>query len=215
MKKIDVTVIDLGIGNLLSIVRGLEHFGARVTVTNNVHTIAKSSHVVLPGDGAFKFAMQQINKQGIKNAIQNIYNSKTKLLGICIGMQIMFDQGFEFEKTEGLGLISGEVIPIPNRSTNGDKLSLPHMGWNGLVNTESYKNWDGTLLTNNREKDEVYFIHSFMAVPKKKSYQVANCIYGGHRITAVIKKDNITGCQFHPEKSGTAGLKIIKEFIKS
>ena len=214
MKSVNTTVIDLGMGNLMSIIRGLEYFGAKVTVTSDSNIIENSSHVVLPGDGAFKYVMEQVIKKRLLDTLTNFDKSKSNLLGICIGMQILFDESCEFEKTKGLGLISGKIIPIPNKSINGKKITIPHMGWNNLLTTEHFKNWNKTFLENNRINDEVYFIHSYMAVPSDDSNRVADCVYGGHRIAAVVTKDNITGCQFHPEKSGKIGLKILKKFLE-
>ena len=214
MKNVDTTVIDLGIGNLLSIIRGLEYFGSKVTVTSDPNIIKNSSHVVLPGDGAFKHVMEQVIKKRLLETITNFDKSKSSLLGICIGMQILFDESCEFEKTKGLGLISGKIVPIPNKSIDGKKITIPHMGWNNLLTTKYFKNWNKTFLENNKVNDEVYFIHSYMAVPSNDSNRVADCVYGGHRIAAVVTKDNITGCQFHPEKSGKIGLKILKKFLE-
>ena len=215
MKNVNTTVVDLGIGNLMSIIRGLEYYGAEVTVTSDPNIINNSSHIVLPGDGAFKYAMEQIIKKGLLSTLKNLKNSKTVLLGICIGMQILFDESCEFEETKGLGLISGKVVPIPKKSIDGEKISIPHMGWNNLLTTEYFKNWNNTFLEDNKINDEVYFIHSYMAVPSDDSNRVADCIYGGHKIAAVVTKDNITGCQFHPEKSGKLGLKILKKFLEN
>ena len=210
----NVVVIDLGIGNLMSIIRGLEYCGAKVIVTSNPEIILNSSHVVLPGDGAFKFAMEQVKKRNLLNTLKSFNKSNSNLLGICIGMQMLFDESSEFENYEGLGLISGKVVPIPNKDTNGKKLTLPHIGWNNLQKSDHLKNWNETLLENNKVKDEMYFIHSYMATPLNPSCKVAVCIYGGHKITAVVMKNKITGCQFHPEKSGNLGLKILKKFIE-
>ena len=210
----NVVVIDLGIGNLMSIIRGLEYCGAKVIVTSNPEIILNSSHVVLPGDGAFKFAMEQVKKRNLLNTLKSFNKSNSNLLGICIGMQMLFDESSEFESSEGLGLISGKVVAIPNKSMNGKKLTLPHIGWNNLQKSDHLKNWNETLLENNKVKDEMYFIHSYMAVPTNSSCKVAECIYGGHKIAAVVMKNKITGCQFHPEKSGNLGLKILKKFIE-
>ena len=209
-----VVVIDLGIGNLMSIIRGLEYCGAKVIVTSNPKIILNSSHVVLPGDGAFKFAMEQVKKRNLLNTLKSFDKSNSNLLGICIGMQMLFDESSEFESSEGLGLIPGKVVAIPNKSMNGKKLTLPHIGWNNLQKSDHLKNWNETLLENNKVKDEMYFIHSYMAVPTNSSCKVAECIYGGHKIAAVVMKNKITGCQFHPEKSGNLGLKILKKFIE-
>ena len=215
MKNVNTTIIDLGIGNLMSIIRGLEYYGAKVTVTSDPNIISNSSHVVLPGDGAFKYVMEQITKKGLLSTLKNLKKSKTILLGICIGMQILFDESCEFEETKGLGLISAKVVPIPNKSIDGKKITIPHMGWNNLLTTEYFKNWNNTFLEDNKINDEVYFIHSYMAVPSDDSNRVADCVYGGHKIAAVVTKDNITGCQFHPEKSGKLGLKILKKFLEN
>ena len=210
----NVVVIDLGIGNLMSIIRGLEYCGAKVIVTSNPEIILNSSHVVLPGDGAFKFAMEQVKKRNLLNTLKSFDKSNSNLLGICIGMQMLFDESSEFESSEGLGLISGKVVAIPNKSMDGKKLTLPHIGWNNLQKSDHLKDWNETLLENNKVKDEMYFIHSYMAIPTNSSCKVAECIYGGHKITAVVIKNKITGCQFHPEKSGNLGLKILKKFIE-
>ena len=209
-----VVVIDLGIGNLMSIIRGLEYCGAKVIVTSNPKIILNSSHVVLPGDGAFKFAMEQVKKRNLLKTLKSFDKSNSNFLGICIGMQMLFDESSEFGSSEGLGLISGKVVAIPNKSMNGKKLTLPHIGWNNLQKSDHLRNWNETLLENNKVKDEMYFIHSYMAVPTNSSCKVAECIYGGHKITAVVMKNKITGCQFHPEKSGKLGLKILKKFIE-
>jgi len=214
MKRVNTTVIDLGIGNLMSISRGLEYFGGKVTVSSDPKIISNSSHVVLPGDGSFKYAMQQIKKKELLNTLINFAKSNSNLLGICIGMQILFDESHEFEKTKGLGIISGKVISIPEKTINGLKHCIPHMGWNNLLATEHYKTWDKTVLEYNKVNDEFYFIHSYMAVPSDNICRVADCNYGGHKIAAVVKKNNITGCQFHPEKSGKIGLKVLKKFLE-
>ena len=210
----NVVVVDLEIGNLLSIVRGLEYCGAKVKVTSDPEVILNSSHVVLPGDGAFKFAMDQIKKRNLLNTLKSFNKSKSNLLGICIGMQILFDESSEFETTEGLGLIAGKVIPIPKKGTKGERLLLPHMGWNNLYEAENFNSWNKTLLEDNKKMDEMYFIHSYMVVPSDSSHRVADCFYGGHKISAVVMRNNIVGCQFHPEKSGKIGLKILKKFIE-
>ena len=214
MSNKKVTVIDLGIGNIFSIVSALKYCGSEVVVTSNSKIVENSSLIIMPGDGAFKYAMTEVKKRGLLEVLKNINKTKKKLLGICIGMQILFDYGLEHGKSDGLGLISGSVVPIPNRSTKGSKVVIPHIGWNSLVLSNYSNSWEGTLLKNNNPSDEVYFIHSFMATPSNNNNRIADCIYGGHRIAAVVKNGNIVGCQFHPEKSGKLGLKILKEFIK-
>ena len=210
-----VTIIDLGIGNLFSIKSALEHCGSQVTVTSDPKIIEDSSSLILPGDGAFNYVMTQVKQRDLLKILKNIDYSKKKLLGICIGMQILFDYGLEFEKTAGLGLISGSVVPIPSHSTDGTKLSIPHIGWNQLLLSNYSNSLKGTLLDNNNILDEVYFIHSFMAVPSNDNNRLADYVYGDHRIAAVVTNKNIIGCQFHPEKSGTIGLRMLNKFLNS
>jgi|TARA_Y100000031_G_C8211713_1_gene381322 glutamine amidotransferase len=213
MTSKSVTVIDLGIGNLFSIKSALEYCGFQANVTFDLKMIEDSSLLVLPGDGAFNYAMSQVKKRGLFEVLKNINYSKKKLLGICVGMQILFDYGLEFEKTEGLGLIPGNVVPLPSSSIDGTKLTIPRIGWNPLVFSSHSSSWKGTLLENNNQLDEVYFIHSFMANPLNNSNRLADYIYGKYRISAVVKKQGIMGCQFHPEKSGKIGLKMLKKFL--
>ena len=213
MTNNSVTVIDLGIGNLFSIKSALEYCGSQVKVTSDIKIIEDSSLLVLPGDGAFNYAMSQVKKKKLSEIIKNINHSKKKLLGICVGMQILFDYGLEFEKTEGLGLIPGNVVPFPSYSTDGKKLTIPRIGWNPLLFSSHSNSWRGTILENNNQLDEVYFIHSFMVNPLNDHNRLADYMYGDHRIAAVVEKKGITGCQFHPEKSGKIGLKVLKKFL--
>ena len=213
MKNSKVTIIDYGLGNLLSLKRAFEFVGAEVLITSENNLIANSSGIVLPGVGAFSKAMELIKSLGIKEILISSAKKEIPFLGICLGMQLLFTESEEFELTEGLNLIPGKVISIPKNSKDGKKLILPHIGWNSLELSKNRNNWKNTILGKNDFFDKVYFIHSFMALPKNSSDKVANCIYGGHEITAVVENKNISGCQFHPEKSGKLGLKILENFL--
>jgi glutamine amidotransferase len=213
MNKPDVAVIDYGMGNLLSVQRGLEHCGAIVTVTSDPDVIFSASRVVLPGVGAFADAMTELCRLGLDEVVREIGARDTPLMGICLGMQMLLDESDEFGKTAGLGLIPGRVIPLPNTTTTGQSQKIPHIGWNPLVLPQSRKDWQGTLLQDLKSGDSVYFVHSFMASPTNINHRIADCIYGGNPISAVITRNNIIGCQFHPEKSGEVGLKILRRFI--
>ena len=214
MSKPKVVVIDYGIGNLLSVQRGLEHSGADVILTGDPDVIRSGSHVVLPGVGAFVNGMAALEKLGLVPVLKDVAEQGTPLLGICLGMQLFLEQSEEFGVTEGLGLIPGQVRAIPNYSTTDASIKVPHIGWNGLLPSEN-SNWEDTWLADNTSGDEMYFVHSFMAIPRDNACLISDCIYGGHRIPAVIGKDNVMGCQFHPEKSGEFGLKILKKFCTS
>ena len=215
MKNKELTIIDYGLGNLLSLKRAFEFIGASVIITNEPKLIANSSRVVLPGVGAFGTAMNFIKDLKVEESIISIAKKEIPFLGICLGMQLLFTESKEFKITKGLNLMEGKVIPIPINSVEGKRLTLPHIGWNSLLPSNNIDNWKDTILEDNNFNDEVYFVHSFMAKPNQSETKVAECIYGGHKITAVVKKNNIVGCQFHPEKSGEIGLKILKNFINN
>jgi len=208
-----VTIIDYGPGNLLSLKRAFEFLNTNVVITNEHKLISNSSRVILPGVGAFGTAMKFIRDLNIEEQLISVAEKGIPFLGICLGMQLLFTESEEFKKTNGLNLIQGKVISIPTNSIDGNRLIIPHIGWNSLVPSINSNNWKGTILEDNNFSDEVYFIHSLMATPQNAANKVAECLYGGHRITAVVKKNNISGCQFHPEKSGKLGLKILKNFI--
>lgn len=211
MHSPEVIIVDYGMGNLLSVRRGLEYCGATVKLTSDPDFILAGQRVVLPGVGAFGNAMQVLHELKLVPVIREIAFRGIPLLGICLGMQLLLDESEEFGTTAGLGLIPGQVRAIPSQSTTGEPLKIPHIGWNGLEPGQS--SWDGTLLTDNGPGDAVYFVHSFMASPSDGAHRLADCIYGGHRIPAVIAKNNITGCQFHPEKSGELGLSVLRRFL--
>lgn len=210
---VDVTVIDYGVGNLLSVQRGLERCGAKVTVTTDHETILASKRLVLPGVGAFRDAMQELNRLGLVPVIREYAKNKRSLLGICLGMQLLLEESDEFGLSQGLGLISGRVIPIPTHSVSGEPQKIPHIGWNALQPAPS-QDWATTVLRDVNPGESVYFVHSFMAEPADRSNRLADCLYGGHRISAVIGSGSVLGCQFHPEKSGETGLKILRAFCE-
>jgi glutamine amidotransferase len=207
-----VTIIDYGVGNLLSVQRGFEHCGAEVTLTADPEKIVSSERVVLPGVGAFANGMQALNNLGLVEAIRELTQQKTPLLGICLGMQLLLEESNEFGITAGLGLIPGKVIAVPDTTRSGSRQKIPHIGWNALQTSNAKEDWQHSLLQDNKLGDAVYFVHSFMAVPTNPEHRVADCVYGGHKIAAIISRENVTGCQFHPEKSGDVGLKILRRF---
>ena len=212
MSAPEITVIDYGVGNLLSVQRGLEHCGARVTVTSDPQAILAATKVVLPGVGAFKNAMETLHRLNLVDAIQLVASRGTPFLGICLGMQLLLDSSEEFGNTPGLGLIEGKVIAIPAMTTTGEAQRIPHIGWNALSLPSGRNDWGDTLLQDNAFGDAAYFVHSYMAMPKAPQHRVADVLYGGHAVSATIARGNVTGCQFHPEKSGEVGLKIMRRF---
>ncbi|MFH2135438.1 MAG: imidazole glycerol phosphate synthase subunit HisH [Pseudomonadota bacterium] len=213
MKAPEVTVIDYGVGNLLSVRRSLEHCGAKVQVTSDPKLILAAPRVVLPGVGAFKDGMGELNRIGLSSIVHEVASSDVPILGICLGMQMLFDESEEFGTTPGLGLIPGKVIPIPKSTTSGHQQKIPHIGWSELVFPSGRSSWDGTLLHNIELEEAVYFVHSYMASPSMPEHRIADCNYGGTAVAAVVARNNVFGCQFHPEKSGEVGLRVLRTFL--
>lgn len=212
MSQVDVVVIDYGVGNLLSVQRGLEHFGARVLFSRDPECILSAPRVVLPGVGAFSDAMHALHDLKLVSVIKKIAENKTPLLGICLGMQLLCDESEEFGVTAGLGLIRGRVVAIPKENKSGGAQKIPHIGWSPLYPSNG-EGWSEGILADTDIGESVYFVHSYMVQPSNEKNRIADCLYGGHKITAVIAQGNITGCQFHPEKSGAVGLRILRRFI--
>jgi glutamine amidotransferase len=208
-----VTVIDYGASNLLNVVRALEHCGAEVLIADQPETIINADRLVLPGVGAFADGMAGLQNKKLAEPIRFFCEKGNPFLGICLGMQMMLDSSDEFGRHKGLGLVPGKVISIPALGTNGEPHKIPHIGWNELRYPEKGGNWDNSLFSKLCPGSSMYFVHSFMAVPNNDRHRLADCDYDGQSICAAIHSDNITGCQFHPEKSGELGLTIIKEFI--
>lgn len=213
MTSPDVAVIDYGVGNLLSVCRGLEHCGASVTLTENPDVIRSARRVVLPGVGAFADGMAELRRRGMDDVVRDVAARGVPLLGICLGMQMLLEESEEFGVSDGLGLIRGRVISVPDTDAQGRPHKIPHIGWNGLVLPDGRSGWQDTLLAGIREGDAVYFVHSFMADPLDPACRIADCLYGGRSVTAAVGYRNVFGSQFHPEKSGVVGLTILKAFL--
>ena len=213
MQYRNVTVVDYGVGNLLSVKRGLEKCGASVEITSSPKQILSADKVVFPGVGAFPNAMLALEELKLIEVMLELAELKKPILAICLGMQLLMEQSDEFRITKGLGIIPGVVTKIPNLDHGGLKLKIPHIGWNQLVKSRNEESWNGTVLEGTETDESVYFVHSYMVVPRDEKVRVADTIYGENRISAVIARDQIVGCQFHPEKSGKIGLKILENFI--
>ena len=208
-----VTVVDYGAGNLLNVVRALEHCGASVEVTQDAGAIARADKLVLPGVGAFGDCMQALQARGVVGAIKAYIASGKPFLGICVGMQVMFEVGEEFGAHAGLGIIKGRVQRIPATGTGGQPHKIPHIGWSALK--PEGQPWEGTIFSHVAAQADpsVYFVHSYMGVPEDDADRFAYVDYNGVPICAAIKRGNAYGCQFHPEKSGELGLGVLRHFI--
>jgi imidazole glycerol-phosphate synthase subunit HisH len=207
-----VTVVDYGVGNLYSVAHALEHCGARVVLAADAYTIEAADRLLLPGVGAFADGMASLQNRGLVDAIRRFAQTQRPLLGICLGMQMLASQSEEFGSHAGLDLIPGHVRPIPATTVDGRSQKIPHVGWSGL-RPPAGASWTGSVLRDTTPDTAVYLVHSFHVVLDDPAHLLAHFVYGGHDIAAAIQSQNITGCQFHPEKSGRAGLHMLSTFV--
>ena len=208
--KPHVTVADYGVGNLLSVRRALEHCGADVEMSSDPGALERAERLVLPGVGAFRDGMAGLRSHGFIEPLQHFAASGKPFLGICVGMQMMFDVGEEYGEHAGLGLLPGRVIAIPAAAER----KIPHIGWAALERPSPGRDWAQTILAGVPAGGaSVYFVHSFHAEPARAADVLAVCDYRGFAVTAAVSHGSLFGCQFHPEKSGATGLKIIQAFL--
>ena len=203
-----ITILDYGIGNITSIRRAFEKSNATVRITNDPALILSSSGLILPGVGAFSVAMKRLKDDGLIEVLHDYKNSEKPILGICLGMQMLFDGSYEFGEYEGLCFVPGFVkkIDVP------EDTKLPNIGWNRLIKPKSMK-WEKTILESIQEDSNFYFVHTYGAETSDSSDTLSYTNYSDTEFCSTVKRGNIYGCQYHPEKSGTEGLKIIKNFI--
>ena len=201
-----VAIIDYGVGNLFSLQSSFAAIGVKAEVTADPETIHKADRVILPGVGAFEDAARKLRESGLDRVVKAEAASGKPLMGICLGMQLLFERSYEYGVHEGLGLLKGEIRPIAERI--GEGLKIPQMGWNALKIRRP-----SPILKYNREGDYVYFVHSYSAVNCDESL-LATVEYGAE-LTACVGLGNVSGCQFHPEKSGSVGLKILRAFCET
>lgn len=198
-----LAIIDYGVGNLFSLVSSLKSIGVDAVITRDPKVIENADRLILPGVGAFGDASEKLRLSGLTEIIKNAVEKGTPLMGICLGMQLLFEKSYEYGEHQGLGLLKGNVIGM--EGTIPKELKIPHIGWNSLKFTST-----SPIFKYINEGDCVYFVHSFYAVDCEDSL-IATAEYG-RDLTAAVQQDNVYGCQFHPEKSGSVGLKILKAF---
>ena len=200
-----IAIIDYGAGNIKSVEKALELLGEKTVVSSDPETILSADRVILPGVGSFGSAMENIRNRGLEEVIHSVVNSGTPFLGICLGLQLLFDSSEESPGVKGLGILPGKIVRIPYE----EGMKIPHMGWNSLEFPRK------TCLFGHLEGNPyVYFVHSFYLQAEDESIVAATTQYGV-TIHAAVEKDNVFACQFHPEKSSEVGLSILKKFIET
>src|SRR3989344_2804687 len=213
MSKEKIYIIDYGLGNLRSVERAFEYFGEEAKIVSTGKEILEADRLILPGIGAFGDGMKGLKERNLIQPIYDYIKSKRPLLGVCLGMQLLMSESEEFGLHKGLDLIKGKVVPLKSvEEVKEEGYKVPHMGWSELM--QDSKKWSSSILSKISNKAEVYFVHSFHVAPENKAYILAKTIYGNQEICAVIQKDNVIGCQFHPEMSGKNGLQIYKNFCE-
>jgi len=209
-----VAIVDYGLGNLLSVRRMLEYCGATVSLVSTPEGILSADRLVLPGVGAFAAGMEELSRRGLVQAIRDYSRSGKHLLGICLGMQLFLEAGEENGRHAGLNLLPGIVVRIPERTPGGQPVKIPHIGWAPIAPAPSGTSWSSGILRTVNAGDFVYFVHSYQALPHNAAQRTALVHCHDMALTAAIEVDNLHGCQFHPEKSGPVGVRIINEFLK-
>lgn len=199
-----IAIIDYDAGNLKSVAKALEYLGEEAVITGDFHAILKADKVILPGVGSFGTAMDELKKRGLDKVIHETVQKKTPFLGICLGLQLLFDGSEESGGVQGLGVLRGQILKIPER----DGLKIPHIGWNSLMLQNNGRLFDGT-----QDGTYVYFVHSYYLKAENEDMVKAAVKYGVD-IHASVEQENVFACQFHPEKSSAAGLKMLENFTK-
>ena len=213
MTKKTVAIVDYGVGNVFSVKQAVEYGGdAKAFITNDTSIITNANRVILPGVGAFSEGMNGLDASNLIEPILDVAKNGVPILGICLGMQMFASVSYEFKITDGLNLIPGEVKRIPEIGPSGDSLKIPYVGWAPINVNHDQATKSGHL--GNSMGESVYFVHSFQLIPNDPQHLLASYNYNGIEITAAVQKDNVLGVQFHPEKSGEVGLKIISDFIQ-
>ena len=201
-----IAIIDYGVGNLFSLTSSFKKIGVDVVATADKEVIKSADKLILPGVGAFADAIKKLRDSGLDRVIIDEAKKGKKIMGICLGMQLLFEKSYEYGEHDGLGLLKGKVVPMENRIPSN--LKIPHIGWNAL----DFKR-ESEIFRYINDGDFVYFVHSFYANECDDSV-IATSEYGAE-ITAAVQKENVYGCQFHPEKSGSVGLNILKAFCET
>lgn len=211
-----VTVLDYGVGNLRSVCRAIEVSGGEPVLVDSAFAAKDADRLIVPGVGAFTSCMSALTSFGFDEVVREMVTTHQRpVLGICVGMQMLFEHSEEFGTHSGLGLLAGRVARIGSRTADGERRKVPHIGWTKLSapSGSDPARADGTILEGHLDRSEVYFVHSYAAQASEAADVLAIAEYGGEPITAAVQRENLTGVQFHPEKSGVVGLEIVGRFL--
>lgn len=205
-----IVIVDYGLGNLYSIAQACKHFGFEPKLSFNAEEIFNADKVILPGVGAFEGAMRQLQNMNLISVLKDYVVTGKPLMGVCLGMQLLFEKSYEFGEHEGLGLVEGEIKRFPSTYMN-TKMRIPHIGWNKVFNKNSQ--WLDTPFKEFPDGGMMYFVHSYYAQPLNSEDILSTTFYNDFEFCSSVRKGNVFGFQFHPEKSGEEGLTLYKNFL--
>lgn len=209
-----VHVVDYGVGNLYSLINALREIGCDALLTPDPDAVTTADRLILPGVGAFASTYATFRARGMEDAVRRYLDRQRPMLGICVGMQMLMTQSEEFGITQGLDIIPGTVSRIADQSPEGIPHKIPHIGWTDVVPAEGGSEWKSPVFNGIAPGTPFYFVHSYSAQPSEPDFRLADGFYNGVRITASVTRGHVTGTQFHPEKSGRAGLQLLHNFAK-
>jgi len=212
----ETAIINYGSGNIFSLTNALDHVGVPNVLVSTPEDLDSYDQMILPGVGAFSDCMDKLHEKQFTSAIQTFVEAGKKTLGICVGMQMLFDKSFEFGESQGFGFLPGNVEKIPTANAKNMPITVPHVGWRKIEICEAALGMTGVdqVLAQLDARNEYYFVHSFCAKPEIHSDLIATTDYNGVSIAAAVGRDNLLGLQFHPEKSGEAGLGLLKKWAE-
>lgn len=205
----NITIIDYGVGNLQSLKKAFNFLGVGPVITEDAAAIANADAVVLPGVGSFEAGMRGLKLRCLLDSVKEHAEKNKPLLGICLGAQLLLRCGYEFGMYKGLGIIEGEVIRFPPLVENE---KVPHIGWN-TVKQPPGVSWNDTIFNSFENEPDVYFVHSYLLHPGGREHMLGRTVYGGYDFCSAVRRGNVYGVQFHPEKSGKVGLEILRNFV--
>jgi len=209
-----VSVVDYGLANLYSVLRAFKEIGVDATVVSDPQAVLQSERLVIPGVGSFEACMNELRRRGLDDAVLGFIQTGRPVLGICVGMQILFGESLEFGVWHGLDHLPGQVRSIRELHQDHESLRVPHIGWSELLNPADQISAPHSVVEPAIAAAEtLYFVHSFVAVPENRQHVVAECEYEGRRLCAAVCDKNVIGVQFHPERSGKAGLRLLERFL--